>query len=58
MRVEITAILLMVFGTLGIVGGVLGKEFHAADIITLHAYRQKTPTWLGRLVFFVAGAVS
>jgi len=55
MRDEITAVLLMVFGVLGIVGGVLGKEFHAADIITLQAYKQKVTTWLGRLVFIIVG---
>ena len=49
--------LLVIFGVLGIAGGIFGKDFRNADIIALHEFRnqQKMPTWLGRLVFIVAG---
>jgi H+/Cl- antiporter ClcA len=52
---QITDDVLIVFGVLGIAAGILGKEFYAADIITLHAYKQKQPAWLGRLVCIVVG---
>ena len=49
-------IVLIIFGILGIAGGVFGKEFHAADVIALGEFNRKVPKWLGRLVFFLAGA--
>jgi hypothetical protein len=45
----------VVFGCLAIVGGIFGKDFYAADVITLGAYKQKSPKWFGRLVFIVVG---
>jgi hypothetical protein len=48
-------ILLVIFGVLGILGGVFGKEFYAADVIALHEYKQKRSKWSGRLLFIVVG---
>ena len=47
--------LLIIFGVLGIAGAIFAKEFWAADVIALHEFKQKLPTWLGRLVCVVAG---
>lgn len=46
---------LVIFRVLGIAGAIFGKEFWAADVVALHEFRRKHPTWLGRLVFVVAG---
>jgi hypothetical protein len=48
-------ILLVIFGVLGILGGVFGKEFRAADVIALHEFKQKSFKWSGRLLFIVVG---
>jgi uncharacterized membrane protein YczE len=50
-------ILLIIFGGLAIVGGIFGKDFYAADVIALRAFKQKSSTWSGRLVFVVVGVV-
>ncbi len=50
-----TGVLLVIFGVLAIVGGVLGKDFHAADVIALREFKQKSSRWSGRLVFIVVG---
>lgn len=49
--------LFVIVGALGIAGGIFGKNFRNADILGLHEFRDqsKTPTWLGRVVFIVAG---
>jgi hypothetical protein len=47
--------LLIIFGVLGIAGAIFAKEFWAADVMALHEFKQKLPTWLGRLVCAVAG---
>jgi hypothetical protein len=47
--------LLIIFGALGITGAIFAKDFWAADVIALHEFKQKLPTWSGRLVFIVAG---
>ena len=47
--------ILVVFGVLGIAGAIFAKDFWAADVIALHEFKQKLPTWLGRLVCAVAG---
>ncbi|HEV2136769.1 MAG TPA: hypothetical protein VGR47_21295 [Terracidiphilus sp.] len=48
-------VLLIVFGVVAIVGGALGKSFHAADPIALGEFKQKSSTWSGRLIFVVVG---
>jgi hypothetical protein len=47
--------LLVVFGCLAIAGGIFGKRFHAADVVALGAFTQKSSKRSGRLVFIVAG---
>lgn len=50
------ATLMLVFGALGIIGGIFGKDFRATDVITLHEFKdKKLPTWLGRVISIVAG---
>jgi hypothetical protein len=49
-------VLLIIFGVLGITGAIFAKDFWAADVIALHEFKQKLPTWLGRFVCAVAGA--
>jgi hypothetical protein len=49
-------VLLIIFGCLGIAGGVFGKRFYAADIVALAAFNQRSATWSGRLVFILIGA--
>jgi hypothetical protein len=51
------AALLVIFGVLGVAGGILAKDFYAADAITLQEFKpkRKIPTWLGRLICIVAG---
>jgi hypothetical protein len=48
-------VLLVVFGALAIVGGIFGKDFHAADVVALGEFKQKSSKWSGRLVFIVVG---
>ena len=48
-------ILFVVCGGVAIAVGILGKDFHAADVITGLGYRRKTSRWSGRLVFIVVG---
>ncbi len=48
-------VLLIIFGALGITGAIFAKDFWAADVIALHEFKRKLPTWLGRLVCVVAG---
>ena len=50
-----TGVLLVIFGVLAIVGGVMGKDFHAADVIALGEFKQKSSRWSGRLVFIIVG---
>ena len=47
--------LLVIFGSVAIAGGVLGKDFHAADVIALSEFKQKSSRWSGRLVFILVG---
>jgi hypothetical protein len=49
-------VLLIVFGVLGIAGGILGTGFYKADVIALGAFKEKSSTWSGRLVFIAVGA--
>lgn len=46
---------LVIFGVLGIAGAIFGKDFRAADAITLHELKPKIPTWLGRFLCAVVG---
>jgi len=48
-------IFLVLAGCVGIACGIFAKNFYAADIATGAAYRQKSSTWSGRLVFIAAG---
>jgi hypothetical protein len=50
-------IFLVIFGVLGIAGGIFGKDFRQADSVALHEFKgdSKMPTWLGRVLFIVAG---
>ncbi|MGD0787719.1 MAG: hypothetical protein ABR898_07015 [Terracidiphilus sp.] len=50
-------IFLVIAGGLGIAGGILGKDFYAADVDTLSPFKQKSSRWSGRLVFLLTGAV-
>jgi len=49
-------IFLVIFGGLAIAGGIFGKDFNAADVVSLYAYKQKSSKWSGRLVFLLVGA--
>ncbi|MGA3071125.1 MAG: hypothetical protein ABSD43_12995 [Terracidiphilus sp.] len=48
-------ILLVIAGSLGIVGGIFGKDFYAADVDSLSAFKQRSSRWSGRLVFLLVG---
>jgi hypothetical protein len=48
-------ILLTIFGVVSILGGIFGKNFHAADVIALGEFKQKSSRWSGRLVFIAVG---
>ena len=48
-------ILLIAAGLVGVAGGVFGKKFYEADILSLSVGNRKSSTWSGRLVFIVAG---
>jgi hypothetical protein len=50
-------IVFVVIGILSITAGVFGKNFYAADVISLHAYKQRSSTWSGRLVFILVGVL-
>ena len=50
-------ILLVISGILAIVVGIFGRNFYEADVIALRAFKQKSSTWSGRLVFIVVGVV-
>jgi hypothetical protein len=50
-------ILFIIGGIAAIIAGILGKEFHAADVMSLGEYKQKTSKWSGRLVFILAGLI-
>jgi hypothetical protein len=49
---------LVVFGIVGILGGIFGKNFYVADILSLSGFKheQKRSTWSGRLIFLAVGA--
>jgi hypothetical protein len=47
--------LLIALGGVGIIGGTFGKDFHAVDVDALGEFKQKIPTWLGRVVSIVVG---
>lgn len=51
-------IVFVIVGGLAIAGGIFGKDFYVADIITLSPYKkkEKMARWLGRLTFIVVGA--
>jgi hypothetical protein len=49
-------VVLIAAGVVAIAAGFLGKNFEVAQGITLAGTGRKSPTWLGRLVFFLAGA--
>ncbi len=49
------AALLMIFGAVGVAGGIFGKDFRNADVITVHEFKGKSSTWSGRLVFILVG---
>lgn len=46
---------LVIFGFLGIAGAIFGKDFRAANAVTLHELKPKIPAWLGRLLCAVVG---
>jgi hypothetical protein len=48
-------VLFVIFGCLVIVGGFFAKDFYAADIVALGAFKQKRSKWSGRLLFIVVG---
>lgn len=48
-------VLLVVFGVIGVAGGLFGKTFYHADAITVSQGKEKSSTWSGRLVFFIVG---
>jgi hypothetical protein len=48
-------VFLVIFGVLAIAGGIFGKDFHAADVVALGEFKQKSSKWSGRLVFIVVG---
>ena len=48
-------IFLIIAGIVGIAGGIFGKDFYVADAISLSAFKQKSSTWSGRLVFLLVG---
>ena len=48
-------VLLVIFGLLAVIGGIFGKDFHAADIESLGEYKQKTSSRFGRVFFFLVG---
>ena len=48
-------IFLVIMGVIAIAGGIFGKNFHAADVIALGGFKQKSSRWSGRLVFLVVG---
>jgi hypothetical protein len=50
-------VLLVIFGVLGIAGGIFGKDFRAADVVALGEFKQKSSKWSGQLVFIVAGLI-
>ena len=56
-RGDSMGIFLVIAGGLGIAGGILGKDFYAADVDTLSPFKQKSSRWSGRLVFLLTGAV-
>jgi uncharacterized membrane protein YczE len=47
----------VIFGGLAIAGGIFGKDFYAADVVSLSAFKQKSSKWSGQLVFLFVGAV-
>jgi hypothetical protein len=46
---------MIAFGVVSLAGGLLGKEFYYADIVTLAQGKRRSSTWSGRLVFIVVG---
>jgi putative Mn2+ efflux pump MntP len=50
-------IFLLIFGALAIAAGIFGKTFYKADVVALGAFKEKWPTWFGRLLFIVVGVV-
>jgi len=48
-------VLIIVFGIASILAGIFGKNFSKADVITGAAYKQRSSTWSGRLVFITVG---
>ena len=50
-------VLLIISGIVGIVGGIFGKNFYVADVISLSTFRheKKCSTWSVRLVFLLVG---
>jgi hypothetical protein len=49
---------LIATGLVAIIGGVLGKEFTVADVISLAEFKppKRSSTWSGRIVFIGVGA--
>jgi|UPI00037BBD43 hypothetical protein len=54
-EVRVWAFSFLILGGLAIVGGVLGSNFYAADVLSLAAYKQKSSRRSGQLVFIVVG---
>lgn len=48
-------ILFLICGIVSILIGIFGKNFYQADVVTGAAYKQRSSTWSGRLVFIVVG---
>jgi hypothetical protein len=48
-------ILLIAAGLVGIAGGVFGKKFYEADILSVSVGSRKSSTWSGRLIFIIVG---
>jgi hypothetical protein len=50
-------VLLIIAGLVAIIGGIFGKDFYVADVLSLSEFKpkQKSSTWSGRMVFIAAG---
>jgi hypothetical protein len=48
-------LLALILGVFSIVVGIVGKDFHAADVLSGVGYKQKSSRWSGRLIFILVG---
>lgn len=47
--------LALIIGVFSIVVGIVGKDFHVADVLSGVGYKQKSSKWSGRLIFILVG---